>query len=216
MINKLLKEPFWTSETNGKFFDVLNDYFNEDKCEIVVEVATELMKRGDNENLTAAETILIYATQRYFEVNDSNYKAKIYYCLGKFYELYKENFIKAYTYYEKYTLNNTINEGNSSIMLKALILRDDFTYSDELREHWSNATAELNLGLMNDRVYEYIGSLIIAQKEGDTDYAVKLKKRLKALVKHDEMFYLDLIFKKDTLPDSLIVPPKVIRYIKNL
>jgi MAF protein len=62
-------------------------------------------------------------------------------------------------------------------MLKALILRDDFTYSDELREHWSNATAELNLGLMNDRVYEYIGSLIIAENDGNTDYAEKLKKR---------------------------------------
>ena len=82
--------------------------------------------------------------------------------------LYKENFIKAYTCCEKYTLNNTINEGNSSVMLKALILRDDFTYSDELREHWSNATAELNLGLMNDRVYEYIGSLIIAENDGLT------------------------------------------------
>lgn len=216
MIDKLLKAPFWTAETNGRFFEALNDYFNEDKCEIIVRVATELMKRGDHENVTAAETILIYATQHYPQVSDTHYKARVYYCLGQLYELYKENFIKAYTYYDKYVLNNTQNEGNHTLMLKALILRDDFTYSDQLRELWSKATAELNLGLMNDRVYEYIGALIIAQNDGDTEYAEKLKKRLKALVKHDEMFYLDLIFKKDTLPDSLIVPPKVIRYIKNL
>lgn len=216
MIDKLLKEPVWSAEINGKFFDALNDYFNEDKCEITVKVATELMKRGDFVNTTSAETILIYATQRYFEVSDSNYKAKVYYCLGQLYELYKENFIKAYTYYEKYTLNNTANEGNHSIMLKALILRDNFTYSEELESEWRGALSEYNLGLMNDRIYEHIGSLIVAQKEGNTEYAQKLIKRLKAIVKHDEMFYLDLIFRKDTVPDSLIVPQKVIRYVKNL
>lgn len=216
MIMDLLKEPFWSAETNGRFFEALNDYFNEDKCEITVQFATELMKRGDNMNITSAETILIYATQHYFDVSDSNYKAKVYYCLGQLYELYRENFVKAYTYYEKYTLNNTINEGNHSVMLKAIILRDDFTYSDELEKEWRYALGETNLGLMNDRIYEYIGSLIVANKEGNTDYAQQLVKRLKAIVKHDEMFYLDLIFRKDTVPDSLIVPGKVIRYIKSL
>ncbi len=216
MIEKLLKEPFWTAETNGRFFEALKDYFNEDKCEIVVNVATELMKRGDNENLTAAETILIYATQHYFDVSDSNYKAKVYYCLGQLYELYKENFVKAYTCYEKYTLNNTINEGNHSVMLKSLILRDDFTYSDELEKEWRYALGEPNLGLMNDRIYEHIGSLIVALKEGNEEYAQKLVKLLKAIVKHDEMFYLDIIFRKDAVTDTLKVPKKVVRYVKNL
>ena len=123
MIYELFKNRRWNSQTIHDFLNILTDYSNEEKCEIVVEVAKELMKKSDDLSITAAEVILVYATQHYFDVCDNNYKALVYYQLGKLYENYLYNFIKAYTYYEKYTLNNTTNGGDHSILLKALILR---------------------------------------------------------------------------------------------
>lgn len=216
MIDKLLCIQNWTAETNGKFFIALKEYTNEEKCEITAKVAKELMKRGNKMNLVCAETILTYATQHFFEVSDNNYKALVYYRLGQLYEHLLENFVKAYTAYEKYTLNNTENEGNHSILLRALILRDNFTYSDELEKEYRMSLGEYDLGLRNDRLYENLGTLIVAEHDGDTDTAEKIKKRLQAIVKADELFFLDLIFKKDTIPDSLKVPEKVISYIKAL
>lgn len=216
MIEKFLAIQNWTAETNGKFFQALNDYFNEDKCEITATVAKALMERGGKMNLICAETILTYATQHFFDVKDSNYKALVYYRLGQLYELYTENFVKAYTAYEKYTLNNTENDGNHSLLLRAIILRDNFTYSDQLEKEWRMSLGEYNLGLKNDRLYENIGSLIIAIHNEETETIDKLKKRLKAIVKADELFFLDLVFKKDTIPDSLRVPDKVIKFINAL
>lgn len=216
MIDQLLGIQTWDSAVNGKFIRALNDYFNEDKCEITVRVAKELMKRGGNQNLVSAETILVYATQHYSDVNDSNYKAMVYYCLGQLYEFYKENFVKSYTYYEKYVLNNTIYGGTHSLMLRAIIHRDNFTYSDELVEHLHNSMGEEDLGLRNDRLYENLGCLIVAQHENDEEKIAMYTKRLKNIVKADEWFFLDIIFRKDAVPDSLKVPKKVTDFIKAL
>ncbi len=216
MIDRFLGIQNWSAETNGKFFTALKEYANEEKCEITAKVAKELMKRGNKMNLICAETILIYATQHFFEVSDNNYKALVYYRLGQLYEYHLENFVKAYTAYEKYTLNNTENEGNHSILLRALILRDNFTYSDELEKEYRMSLGEYDLGLRNDRIYENLGSLIVAEHDGDADTVEKIKKRLQAIVKTDELIFPDIIFKKDTIPDSLKVPEKVINYIKAL
>ncbi len=216
MIDSLLAVKNWDAGTTGEFFKALKNYENEDKCIITANTARELMKRGTSNNISCAEVILTYATQRYFDVCDTNYKAEIYYLLGQLYEHYSENFIKAYTYYEKYTLNNTINEGSHSILLRALILRDDFKYSEELEKELRYSYGEIDLGLRNDRLYENLGSLIVAQHENDEENIKKLTKRLKSIVKTDELFFLDLVFKKDTVPDALRVPQKVIKYINSL
>lgn len=216
MINELLKKKRWNSQVIHDFLNILKDYPNEEKCEIVEEVGKELMKRGDDLSITAAEVILVYATQHYFDVCDNNYKAIVYYQLGRLYENYLSNFIKAYTYYEKYTLNNTTNGGDHNILLKALILRDDFTYSDELEKEFRMSLAEADLGLRNDRLYEHLGSLIIANHEGDEERAKDCTTHLKNIIKGDEFFFLDLVLKKDTVPDTLNVPQKVVDYIKAL
>ncbi len=214
--DNLLANKNWNSKTIGEFFKALKDYNDDDKCIITAEVAKELLKRGGKSNISSAETILIYATQKCFDVSDSNYKAQVYYLLGQLYELHIENFVKAYTYYEKYTDNNTVNEGNHSTILRALILRDDFTYSEKLEEELKLSFGELDLGLKNDRIYENIGRLIVAQHNNDEEKIAALTKHLKAIVKADELFFLDFIFKKDNIPDSLKVPPKVINFIKEL
>ncbi len=216
MVDELLKIKIWGANVTGRFFKELKNLSNEERCKIIVSTVKELLKRGGEYNISSAEVILIYATQKYFEGVDSNTKAQIYYSLGQLYEHYLYNFIKAYTYYEKYTLNNTLNEGNHSTLLRALILRDDFKYSEGLEKEYNYSLGETDLGLRNDRLYENLGSLIIAKHNENTDEVQKLSKRLKAIVKTDELFFLDIVFKKDAIPDTLRIPQKVIDYINKL
>ncbi len=217
MPEKFLKTKIWNNKIVNEFSKELGNaekaYTNEYKCQIVKEVANELLKRGGNSNISSAENILIHSTQHYFENIASQTKAGIYYCLGLLYEKYKENFIRAYTYYEKYTLNNSECSGNHSLMLKALILRDDFTYSEELEKEFRMSLSEADLGRKNDRIYENIGRYIILNKEGNTEECKKVIKRLWGIVKTDELILPDLIIKKN-LNDRVTVPQKVVEFIK--
>lgn len=216
MIEELLKVKIWTAPEITKLFKFLEDLFDEEKCVIVSDVAKELLKRGEKDNVSAAEVILVYATQHYFNVEDNNYKALVYYRLGQLYEHHRENFVKAYTYYNKYTLNNTNNGNNHSTLLRALILRDNFTYSDELEKEFRQSLGEIDLGLKSDRLYENIGRLIVSQKEGKDDEVDQIAKRLKGIVKTELFVFPDLITRKDTIRDTLDVPMKVIRFVETL
>ncbi len=218
MIDNLLKTKNWSPKVVGEFIKELskveNGYTNENKCDFVSETAKELLKRSGNGNISSAENILIYATQHYFEDTESQTKANIYYILGELYEKHKENFMRAYTYYEKYTLNNKVNSGTHSLMLKALILRDDFKYSDELEKEFRMSLAEGDLGLKNDRIYENIGRFIVLNHEGNEEECKKVIKRLWGIIKTDELILPDLILKKN-LNDRVTVPQKVIEFIKD-
>ena len=217
MIENFLKTKTWNSKIVGEFLKELgnaqNCYTNEEKCGYITETAKELLKRGGNNNISSAENLLIYATQHYFEGIDPQVKANIYYTLGELYENHKENFVRAYTFYEKYTLNNKEHSGTHTLMLKALILRDDFTYSEELEKEFRMSLAETDLGLKNDRIYENIGRFIILNHEGNEEECKKVIKRLWGIVKTDELILPDLILKKN-LDDRVRVPAKVVEFIK--
>lgn len=217
MPNTFLKTKTWNSKIVGEFIKSLNSgekqNTNEEKCGYIKETAKELLKRGGNANISSAENILIYATQHYFDGTESQIKSDIYYVLGELYEKHKENFVRAYTYYEKYTLNNNDHCGTHSLMLKALILRDDFTYSEELEKEFRMSLSEWDLALKNDRIYENLGRYIILKHEGNEEEAQKVMKRLWGIVKTDELIIPDLILKKN-LNDRVKVPKKVIEFIK--
>ncbi len=217
MPETFLKDKTWNTKIVGDFIKALNNvekaYTNEEKCDFINKTAKELLKRGGNTNISSAENLLIYATQHYFKGTESQVKANIYYILGELYEKYKENFVRAYTYYEKYTLNNKEHSGIHSLMLKALILRDDFTYSEELEKEFRMSLAETDLGLKNDRLYENIGRYIILNHEGNEEECKKVIKRLWGIIKTDALILPDLILKKN-LNDRVTVPQKVIEFIK--
>lgn len=219
MTEKFLKTKTWSPKIVGEFLKEINKsenaYSNEEKCGFIKETAIELLKLGGNTNISSAENLLIYATQHYFNGTEPQVKANIYYILGELYEKHKENFIRAYTYYEKYTLNNNENSGTHALMLKAIILRDDFTYSEELEKEFRMSLAETDLGLKNDRIYENIGRYIILNHEGNDDECKKVIKRLWGIVRTDELVLPDLIIKK-SLDDRVKVPNKVVEFIKEL
>lgn len=216
MTEKYLKTKTWNTKIVGEFLTELskteNTYTNEDKCGFISKTAKELLKRGGNANISSAENLLIYATQHYFDGTEPQTKADIYYILGELYEKYKENFVRAYTYYEKYTLNNKENSGTHALMLKALILRDDFTYSDELEKEFRMSLAEWDMGLKNDRIYENLGRFIILNHEGNEEECKKVIKRLWGIIKTDELVVPDLIIKKN-INDRVKVPSKIKEFI---
>ncbi len=216
MINELLKGKVWNAKTNEAFFQLLKDYTDEEKCEIIFEVIPKILKKRDEESIASAEIILICATQQYFNVESTHYKALVYYRLGEFYEGYKENFIKAYTYYKKYELNNVHFDGVHGVLLRALLLRDNFTYSEEMEKELNLSYGEIDIGLRKDRLYENIGNLIIAQRNGDEKTVEILKKRIKSIVTADKYFFVDLVFRKDATPDYLKTPERLIEFVKQL
>lgn len=216
MLKTYLKNKNWNSKIVEEFLKELSNteksYTKEEKCNIIKDTAKELLKRSGKGNISSAENLLIYATQHYFDNTEPQIKADIYYILGELYEKYKENFVRAYTYYEKYTLNNKENSGTHSLMLKALILRDDFSYSEELEKEFRMSLAETDLGLKNDRIYENIGRYIVLNHEGNEDECKVVVKRLWGIIKTDELILPDLILKKN-LNDRVKVPQKVIDFI---
>lgn len=216
MIDKFLKTKSWSTKITNNFLEALKDYSDDDKCQIIFEVTKIIMNHGNDPNLKSAETVLIYATQHFFDVEDNNSKALIYYRLGELYELHLQDYVKAYTNYKKYELNNTQFGGVHSILLRVLLLRDNFSYSEEMEKELKLSYGEIDLGLRKDRIYENIGSLIMAQKEENDELCEKLIKRIKAIVKADELFFLDLIFRKDTITDSLKPPQRLLDYVNKL
>ena len=216
MINKLLKTKLWSTAVKKQFLEYLKDYSDEEKCQIIFDVTKTVMEYGSNTNFITAESILVYATQHFFNVEDTHYKALVYYRLGELYEVYWQDYIKAYTAYKKYELNNTNFGGVHAILLRILLLRDDFTYSEEMEKELKLSYGEVDLGLRKDRIYENIGSLIIAQKEDNAELCKTLIKRIKAIVKADEYFFVDIIFRKDTIADYLNPPKKLLDYVNGL
>lgn len=216
MVEKLLKKKLWTTEIKDSFLEALSGYSDDEKCEIIFEASKAIMSQGGNMNLISAENILVYATQHFFNVSDNKYKALVYYRLGELYEIYWQEYIKAYTNYKKYALNNTEFGGVHSLLLRIILLRDNFTYSDEMEKELRLSYGEADLGLRKDRIYENIGNLIIAQKEGNEEEIPKHIKRIKAIIKADELFFVDLVFRKDTVTDNLKPPQILLEYVNNL
>ncbi len=216
MYKDLLKIKLWNAETNNNFFHRIRDFSNDEKCTFAVDVAEKLMKRGDNSNIVSAEVILVHATEHYFEnVSSAESKAKVYYSLGKLYETHLEDYAKAYTAYEKYTLN-TGNDCTHSLLMKALILRDGFVYSEQLEKEYRYSLGEVDLGLRNDRFYEALASYIINTHYEKDEEAEKMKKRLQGILKGDKFFFLDIVTKKDNIPDTLKIPQNVIDFVNSL
>ncbi len=215
MKEKFLSVENWNGITTGELFSELETVSDNEKCEIIFQIGKKLIDNPTSKNLNSAETVLVYATQHFFNVTESQYKALVYYRLGQLYE-YKEDYIKAYTAYEKYALNNTEFGNSHSVLLRMLILRDDFRYSDKLEKELRMSYAETDLGLKIDRLYENLGSLIVAEHYGDDKNIPVYIKRLKAIVEANRHILPDLLMKKDTIRDIASIPQKVTEYIEKL
>lgn len=138
-----------------------------------------------------------------------------FYSLAKYFEVNKD-YNKSLEYYKKYFLNNPSVEGENKILLKTFLLRDNFTYSDEIKNLLFNSYGEYDLGLRNDRIYENIAEYLIFINDNNTKKAEEKKKELKALLKYGQLPLLDVIIRKDSVFNALSVPEEVINFIEKL
>ena len=147
--------------------------------------------------------------------NFNSIDPKDFYSLAKYYELNKD-YNNALEYYKKYFSENPSIEGENKILLKIFLLRDNFTYSDEIKNLLFNSYGEYDLGLRNDRIYENIAEYLIFINDNNTEKAEEKKKELKALLKYGQLPLLDVIIRKDSVFNALSVPEEVINFIEKL
>lgn len=214
-IFKKLKK--YIPRTAEEYIAELSDYPNEEKCEIIFNETKKLLTINVPESLETAEELLLYAEKNYFDGCEDYYKSLVYYRLGELYEKHYEDFPKAFSFYGQYALFNTRFGGVHSLLLRIILLKDNFTYSEELENELKLSYGEIDLGLRSDRLFENIGSLIVARNEGEKDeLCEEYIKRIKNIVKADELFFPDFIFKKDTVRDVLEVPQCVFDFVNSL
>lgn len=204
----------WSYDTKHSFYEDLKDYFNEDKCEIICNVSKELMK--SSVDVSFAEEFLLFAAEECFETVPDKIKAEVFYTLGKLYEIYKKDYSDAYTAYKQYALYNKTTDGNAIILTRLLLLKDNFTFSDELEKQLLRSYGEYDLGLRQDRLYETIANYIVAKHYSKEDEIKLYKRDILTIVKADELLFLDFIFKKDSIRDVLELPEITKSFIKSL
>lgn len=215
MPRDLLAIKEWNSETNGRFFDQISGFDENEQCYLCAETAGELMKRKSSNNLRSAEVLLLYA-EKHFPNAGKKAMGLVLYRLGRLYESKFNNCEKACHYYEKYSLCDDGAEGKASLLVRSLLLRDHFAYSEELEKQLRRSWGEADLDLRETRLYETLAHYIIAKANGKNDLCQKLAKQMKGIVKADEVFVLDLFCRGDDVRDVLEVPKEVIAFVKAL
>lgn len=138
-----------------------------------------------------------------------------FYSLAKYFEENKD-YNKSLEYYKKYFSENPSVEGENKILLKINLLKNNFTYSEEIKKLLLNSYGEYDLGLRNDRIYENIAEYLILINENKIEKAEEKKKDLKALLKYGQLPLLDVIIRKDSVFNALDVPSEVMKFIEKL
>ena len=138
-----------------------------------------------------------------------------FYSLAKYFEENKD-YNKSLEYYQKYFSENPSIEGENKILLKINLLKNNFTYSEEIKNLLLNSYGEYDVGLRNDRIYENIAEYLILINENKIEKAEAKKKDLKALLKYGQLPLLDIIIRKDSVFNALDVPVEVVNFIEKL
>jgi hypothetical protein len=138
-----------------------------------------------------------------------------FYSLAKYFEENKD-YNKSLEYYQKYFSENPSIEGENKTLLKINLLKNNFTYSEEIKNLLLNSYGEYDLGLRNDRIYENIAEYLILINENKIEKAEAKKKNLKALLKYGQLPLLDIIIRKDSVFNALDVPVEVVNFIEKL
>ena len=138
-----------------------------------------------------------------------------FYSLAKYFEENKD-YNKSLEYYQKYFSENPSIEGENKTLLKINLLKNNFTYSEEIKNLLLNSYGEYDVGLRNDRIYENIAEYLILINENKIEKAEAKKKDLKALLKYGQLPLLDIIIRKDNVFNALDVPVEVVNFIKKL
>lgn len=215
MVEIFLAAKIWDSEVIGKFYRALKALPDEEKCDCTVFVAQTLSKRGGNENTAAAAAILQYALANYKNIT-LEAKARLHWALG----LVLENDFRDYdAAYEQYILWRDLKSsvsGANIALTRCILLRDQFVYSEELEDCLVKSYADGDLGLREERLYEAIAQYIIFSHKDNTLKKNEYKTYAQAIVKADENFLPDFVFKQDGIKDKLNVTQKTRIFVKQM
>lgn len=215
MVEIFLAAKIWDSEVIGKFYKALQKLPDEEKCDCTIFVAQTLQKRGDLTNLAAAAEILEYGISNYNTVTPET-KARMHWALGQVLEYSFGNYEDAYKQYTMWKeLNSKIN-GAYAALTRCLLLRDNFVYSTQLEEYLIKSHGESDTGGREERLYESIAWYLVFTNKGNQKKMNEYRGYAQSIMKADENFLYDYLFRNDTAKDKLNIPTKVKIFVKEM
>lgn len=215
MVEIFLAAKVWDSEVIGKFYKALQKLPDKEKCDCTIFIAQTLQKREEKTNFYAAGEILEYAIANYKDVSDET-KSKMHWALGHVLEYNFLNYEDAYKEYVAWKELDSQVSGAYAALTRCLLLRDNFVYSEELEECLTKAHAEGSLGGREERLYESIAWYLVYSHKGDKKKMSEYREHAQTILKADENFLYDYLFKSDTAKDKLNIPQKVKIFVKEM
>ncbi|HOD02159.1 MAG: hypothetical protein BWY46_00965 [Firmicutes bacterium ADurb.Bin300] len=215
MVEIFLAAKIWDSEIIGKFYSALKKLPDEEKCDCSIFIAQTLQKRGGNSNISAAAEILEYGINNYNNVSTET-KARMHWAFGYIIEYHLQNYEDAYQQYLLWKDLNSKTSGVYIALTRCLLLRDNFVYSPELEENLLKSGGEGDLGRGEDRLYESIAWYLVYAKQGNKKKMAQYRGIAQAILKSDENFLPDYVFRNDAEKEELNIPQNVRIYVKEM
>lgn len=215
MVDIFLSAKVWDSEVIGKYYKALKRMPDEEKCDCTIFVAQNLHKRGDKDNLSAAQEILKYSIESYADITNET-KARMYWALGRILEEAFKDYDSAYEQYEKWEELNSNIKGSYAALIRCLLLKGELEYSELLEQHVIKSSGEGYVGTKEDRLYESIAWYLVYANKNDVKKMSEYRGYAQAILKADENFLIDYVFRPDTEKDKLNIPQKVKIFVKEM
>lgn len=105
--------------------------------------------------------------------------------------------------------------GQYMALLKSLLMKDGFAYSEELAHMFSLAVKELSLPMRSEKLYLLAAQMVLAKAEGDAVLAQTARTQaVEIMEKANKPSALEEVYRKNKLKDTIDVPEKLLDYIK--
>lgn len=215
MVEIFLAAKVWDSEVIGKFYKALQNLPDKEKCDCTIFIAQTLQKREEHINFYAAAEILEYGIANYKDVSDET-KAKMHWALGHVLEHNFLNYEAAYKEYAAWKELDSQISGAYAALTRCLLLRDNFVYSEELEEYLIKSHGEGGLGSREERLYESIAWYLVFSHKGNQKKMSEHREHAQTILKADENFLYDYLFKTDAPKDKLNIPQNVKIFVKEM
>lgn len=211
MFETLLSVKSWSSETVGEFLRSVEYYPDCDRGRYTVDVAREILARGGDGNVHSAAVISEYALNNCGKMPTET-KAVLYSILASINEKELSDYAEAYRLSLLWKELSSGVVGADVSLVRNILMRDRFAYSEALRRHLNDSYGDFDLGYRTDRLYEALAEYVIALNDGDEAKTVRQRKRINGIITADETILPDFFLKPDATPERLNVPTFVREY----
>ena len=100
-------------------------------------------------------------------------------------------------------------------LLRAVLLRDSFGMSDEIKQVFALSKQDSSFVMRDMKIYRLVGEMVIAAHEGDEALQESLRSEAQQIIdSKNHPSGLEKAYAKNRIKDAVSVPDKVLEYIK--